>query len=215
MSRLKQAWKIIKQNPAAVLCIPLAYSVLEYSLTKYMTPYFSQMSLGSLLGPDFLKVIFGMLGFEVLRLIFITGFFPMVLIALDGGEVSVSSFKLFMTKKRFLNMLVLEAIVLPVFFAGLVLLVVPGVIWYLVTVMSYFMVAGNNNINVVDSISKSINVTKGFRWAILAYVMAFFILSMVSSMIPFFVVILDTVLVTFFYVVLALIYRECMNKNVQ
>jgi len=214
MSRIKQAWGIIKQNLAALLGLALAYSVLEYGITKAMMPYFSQMSLGSLLGPNFFKVFLGMLGFEVLRLIFITGFFPMVLVALDGGQISVSSFKLFMTKKRLLNMLILEAIVLPVFFAGLVLLVVPGVIWFLVTVMAYFMVAGDENVNVLDTISKSINVTKGFRWLILGYVTIYFILSMISSMIPFFVVVFDTILITFFYVILALIYKECMNKNV-
>jgi hypothetical protein len=180
-----------------------------------MAPYFSQMSLGSLVGPNFVRVIFSLLAFEVLRLIFITGFFPMILIALDGGDVSVSSFKLFMTKKRLLNMMVLEAIVLPVFVAGLVLLIVPGVIWFLVTVMSYYIVAGDENVNVLDSISKSIGITKGFRWLILGYVMVYFILAMISSLIPYFVVVFDTILMTFFYVVLALIYRECMNKNVQ
>ena len=215
MSRLKQAWGIIKQNPAALLGLALAYSVLEYSLTKSMAPHFAEMSLGSLLGPNFTTVLSGMLGFEVLRLIFVTGFFPMILIALDGGEISVSSFKLFMTKKRFLNMLVLEAIVLPVFFAGLVLLVIPGLIWFIVTIMAYFMVAGDEKVNVLDSIARSIDVTKGFRLIILGYVTVYFILSMISSMIPYFVVVLDTILMTFFYVLLALIYRECMNKNVQ
>lgn len=214
MYRIKQAWDIIKKNLAALLGLALAYSVLEYGLTKAMLPYFSQMSLGSLLGPNFLPVIFGMLGFEALRLIFITGFFPMVLIALDGGEISVSSFKLFMTKKRFLNMLILEAIVLPVFFAGLILLVVPGLIWFLVTVMAYFIVAGDENVNVLDSISRSIEVTKGFRWIILGYVAVYFVFAIISSMIPFFVVIFDTILITFFYVILALIYRECLSKNV-
>lgn len=215
MSRIKQAWDIIKKNAAALLCIALAYSVLEYSLTKAMAPYFSEMSLGSLIGPNFLKVIFGMLGFEVLRLIFITGFFPMVLIALDGGDINVSSFKLFMTKKRFLNMLVLEAIVLPVFLAGLVLLVVPGVIWFLFTIMAYFIVAGSEKVNVLDAISKSIDITKGFRWLILGYVVIYFILAMISSMIPYLVIVFDTILITFFYVILALVYRECMDKNVQ
>ncbi len=215
MSKIKQAWGIIKKNAAALFCIALAYSVLEYGLTKAMTPYFSEMSLGSLIGPHFLKIIFGMLGFEVLRLIFITGFFPMVLVALDGGDINVSSFKLFMTKKRFLNMLILESIVLPVFLAGLVLLVIPGVIWFLFTVMAYFIVAGGEKVNVLDAIAKIIEITKGFRWLILGYVVIYFVLAMISSMIPYLVVVFDTILITFFYVILALIYRECMNKNVQ
>jgi len=214
MSRIKQAWGIIKQNPAPLLGITLAYSVLEFSLTKVMTPHFSNISLGSFFGSDFYTILLGVLGYEVLRLIFITGFFPMVLIALEGGEISVSSFKLFMTKKRLMNMLILDAIVLPILFAGLILLIVPGVIWFIVSIMAYFMVAGDENTNILDSISKSITITKGFRWPILGYLVVYFVLSMISSMIPYFVVIFDTLLSALFYLILALIYRECMNKNV-
>jgi uncharacterized membrane protein len=214
MSRIKQAWAIIRQNPAPLLGITLAYSVIEFSLTKVMTPHFSTISLGTFFGPDFFTILLGMLGFEVLRLIFITGFFPMVLIALDGGEISVSSFKLFMTKKRLMNMLILDAVVLPVLFAGLILLIVPGVIWFIVSIMAYFIVAGDENAGILDSVSKSITITKGFRWIILGYLTVYFLLSMISTMIPYFVVLLDTLLSALFYLVLALIYRECMNKNV-
>jgi hypothetical protein len=214
MSRIKQAWDIIKHNPAPLLGITLAYSVLEFSLTKAMTPHFSTISLGSFFGPDFFTILLGVLGFEVLRLVFITGFFPMILIALDGGEISVSSFKLFMTRKRLLNMLILDAVVLPVFFAGLILLVVPGVVWFIMSIMAYFMVAGDENASILASVSKSLEITKGFRWIILGYLSIYFVLSMISSMIPYLVVLFDTLLSTLFYLVLALIYRECMNKNV-
>jgi len=214
MLRIKQAWNIIKTNVAPLLSIVLAYSVLEYGLTKVMTPYFANLSLESFYGRDFLRILLGILGFEAMRLIFITGFLPMTLIALDGGEISVSSFKLFMTKKKLLNMLMLDAVVLPVFFAGLILLVVPGVVWFVFSIMAYFIIAGDENVGVLDAISKSISITKGFRWLILGYLVAYFILSMISSLIPVFVVVFDTIFGTFFYVILALIYRECMSKNV-
>ncbi len=214
MSRIKQAWDIIKRNPAPLLGITLAYSVIEFSLTKFMTPYFANISIGSFFGPNFFTILSGMLGYEVLRLIFITGFFPMVLIALDGGDINVSSFKLFMTKKRLINMLILDAVVLPVLFAGLILLIVPGVVWFIVSIMAYFIVAGDENVNILDSVSKSISVTKGFRWIIFAYLAIYFVLSMLFSMIPYLVVLLDTLLSALFYLVLALTYRECMSKNV-
>ena len=214
MSRFKQAWSIIKANPAPLLGLALAYSVLEYGLTKLMVPYFASFSLDSIMQGDFYTIFFGMLGFELIRLIFVTGFLPMILIALDGGEISVSSFKLFMTKKKLMNMLVLEAIILPILIAGVILLIVPGIVWFIFTVMAYFIVVGDDNVNILDSISKSIDVTKGSRWAIFGYLCIYFALSMIASMIPFFVIILDTVFVTFFYVILALIYRECMARNV-
>jgi len=211
MAKLKQAWGVIKQNPASLLGLALAYSVLEYEfLTKPLLPYLSSSSFLSFFMAEYLKLSI----WFIFLLLFLTGFLPMVLIAIDGGTIKVASFKPFITANRIFNMLALIAVWSPVFIAGSIL-AIGGIIWSGFTIMAFFLISGDERTGTLNAISKSISITKGYRLKIMFYLLFYSIFSFLALFTPpYLAVVIDAFVVAFLYVTLALIYRECMNKNV-
>ncbi|MCX6113273.1 MAG: hypothetical protein NTY22_08365 [Proteobacteria bacterium] len=213
MDRIKAAIEIVKKNYIPLMAIALAYSLLELGIMKVISPYMGSHSITSIFSGGVYIVIFALVIFELIRITFLTGFLPMVLAAVSGQEISISSFKGFLTKKRFFNVLILEIVVLPIFVAGLVLLIIPGVYWFVVTIVAYFIVVEHQEKGTLDSISASISSTKGYGWWIFLYICVFSMISFFASLIPVVSVITDTLLTPTLYVALALIYRECYKEN--
>lgn len=210
MDRLKQAWVVIRANLVPLTCIALAYSFLDYSISNMMKPYFSNMSLATIRELDFLLVI--ILSW-LLRVFFLTGFLPMVLVALDGGNLNVASFALFLNRKRLFNMFKLELVVVPIMIAGFFLLFIPGFIWIILVSMSYFIMAGDPSSKVLDSVSNSLKITSGFRLTLAVCIFLYGVLSFLSSLVPYLPPLLNTIFVVFYYVLLSLIYRDCVAKH--
>jgi hypothetical protein len=213
MERIKTAIKIVKKNYIPLMSIALAYSVLEMGIMKVISPYMGSHSIMSIFSGGVFTVIFALLFFELIRIIFLVGFLPMTVSAVQGKVVNIRSFRTFLTKERFTRMLLLELVVIPVFVVGLVLLVVPGVYWFVVTILAYFMVAEKKEMGPLDAISKSISAVKGYGWWILLYVFTYSMISFFASLVPVLSVITDTLLTPVLYVALALIYRESLKKN--
>lgn len=212
---VKNAFDILKKYPVPLLAIPFAYSVLELGLMKLIGPDLAVNSVTTLFSKGLFSVGFVLVLYEAVRIMFVAGYLSMILVVVDGGDIDISSFKLFLTKKRLLNVLSLEAVVLPVFAAGLLLLVLPGIYWFVVTIMAYFMVVSSEDIGTFDAISRSITITKGFRLIIFGYSIAYTVILLLASMQSVVSIAVDTFLTPIFYLVLALLYRESTNKHAQ
>ena len=87
--------------------------------------------------------------------------------------------------------------------------------WFVATIMAYFMVVESEDAGVLDSISRSISITKGFKLIILSYSVIYMLITLISSSIPIISVIVDTFATPMFYIILALIYKECMVKDAE
>lgn len=213
MDRIKAAVEIVKKNYIPLMAIALAYSVLELGIMKFLSPVMGTQSITGIFNSGAYTVILALLGFEFIRIIFLTGFIPMILIAVEGEKISVASFKNFITRKKIMNILLLELVVLPIFMIGLVLLVVPGVYWFVVTLISYFIVSEKEDAGILDSISKSVSMTKSYGWWIFIYVFIYTVISFFASMVPVLSIIVDTLFVPVLYTLIALIYKECSKTD--
>ncbi|MEI6092945.1 MAG: hypothetical protein WCQ47_04595 [bacterium] len=213
MDRVKTAVDIVKKNCIPLMSIALAYSVIELGIMKILSPVMGTQSITGILNSGSSMMILALLGFEFARIIFLAGFIPMILLAVNGEKLSVISFKKFITKKKVQNILLLELVIIPIFVLGLVLLVVPGVYWFVITLISYFIISEKENAGVLDSISKSISMTKGYGWLIFVYIFIYTVVSFFASMLPVISVITDTLLVPVLYVLIAIIYKECSKTN--
>ena len=213
MDKIKAAVEIVKKNYIPLMAIALAYSILDLGLMRMISPYMATHSITSIFSGGVYIVIVALIAFEFIRVMFLAGFLPMVLACVDGNKIDIASFKSFLTRKRFIRILTLEVIFVPIFIVGLMLLVIPGIYWFVVTILAYFLVSENQENGVLDSISGSISMTKGYGWWILLYVSVFGLVSFFASMVPAISVITDTLLTPTLYVALALIYRECYKKN--
>ena len=213
MDRIKAAVEIVKNNYIPLMSIALAYSILDLGLMRMISPYMATHSITSIFSGGVYIVIVALIAFEILRVIFLAGFLPMVIDAAKGNKIAITSFKSFLTKKRFLRILVLELVFIPIFIAGLMLLIVPGIYWFVITILAYFIITERQEKGIFDSISKSISITKGYGWWILLYVCVFALVSFFASLVPVISVITDTLLTPTLYVALALMYRECYKEN--
>ena len=213
MDRIKAAVEIVKNNYIPLMSIALAYSILDLGLMRMISPYMATHSITSIFSDGVYIVIVALISFEILRVIFLAGFLPMVLAATEGNKITIASFKSFLTKKRFFRILSLELIFIPIFIAGLMLLIVPGIYWFVITILAYFIITERQEKGIFDSISKSISITKGYGWWILLYVCVFALVSFFASLVPVISVITDTLLTPTLYVALALMYRECYKEN--
>ena len=209
---IKASIVIVKKNYIALLAIALAYSILEMGIMKIITPYMGSHSIMSIFSEGIYKVIGALFVFEIIRIIFLAGFIPMTIAAVRGQDINIGSFREFVTMKRFMNVLAMETIVIPIFIVGLVLLVIPGVYWFVITVLAYFIVTDKLETGTFEALSKSISITKGYAWLIVACVCTYTLISFFTSLIPVVSVVVDTMLTPLLYVILALIYKECEGK---
>jgi uncharacterized membrane protein len=115
----------------------------------------------------------------------------MILASVFAGEkdsttnkVPLQFFKQNLNKKNIFNMLSLELIVVPILMVGIILLVVPGVFWFIITAFSYFILVSSKDGSAFDAVSKSIELTKGVRLKILAYLAIYSLVSFFGSITP-------------------------------
>ncbi|MFH1223022.1 MAG: hypothetical protein V1647_01605 [Pseudomonadota bacterium] len=215
MERVKTAFGILKGSLIPLLAIPFAYSVLEQGMMRLVGRDLSINSISGLFSGGFYSVGAVLILYELVRVIFITGYFGMILVVIDGGDINISSFKLFLTRRKLLNILALEAVVIPILAAGCLLLIVPGIYWFVITIMAYFMVIASEDTGTFEAIARSVEVTGGMRWTIFTYSFLYFLLILIASIQPVLSIIFETFFTPLFYIVLALLYRECVNKHVQ
>lgn len=219
MEKIKKAFNTIIANPVPILGITLAFSVLEVSLFKMLTPYISTGSVSSLFSGGALGLALVLALYWMIRIIFLTGFIPMILssVFVSGKDVIAKKiplqfFKQNLNKKNMLNMLSLELIVIPILMVGIILLVVPGVFWFIITAFSYFILVSSKDGSAFDAVSKSIELTKGVRLKILAYLAIYLLVSFFGSITPVVISILvETFIKAMLYVILALIYKERLD----
>ena len=221
MEKIKNAYRVIANNPLPILGITLAFSVLEVSLFKMLAPYMSTGSVSSIFSGGALGLALILALYWVVRIVFLTGFVPMILASvfvnekdLSTKKVPIQFFKQNLHRKNLFSMLSLELIVVPILLVGLILLVVPGIFWFIITAFSYFILVSGKDISCFDAVSKSIELTKGVRLKILAYLAIYAAVSFLGSITPVLVsMLLETFIKAMLYIILALIYKERLDKN--
>jgi hypothetical protein len=222
MKKIKEAFNIIINNPVPLLGIALAFSVLELGLFKMLTPYISTGSLSGVFSSGALGLALVLVLYWLIRIIFLTGFIPMILASVFVSDkdavtkkIPIQFFKQNLNKKNLFNMLGLELIVVPIMLVGIILLVVPGVFWFIITAFSYFILVSSKGSSGFDAVSKSIELTKGIRLKILAYLAIYAAISFLGSITPMILsMLVETFIKAMLYVILALIYKERLEKNV-
>jgi len=212
MNRVKSAFEIVKKYPIPLFAIPFAYSALELGFfTKYMVAHGIMTNPMVLFAGDKVDVqsISLILLSMLFSAIFATGYIPMILIAVDGGQLGLSSFKIFLTGRRLWKIILLSLIVFP-------LSVLTLSYGFIITVMAYPIIVSSSEAKVVESIKRSIVITEGSRFKIFCYMFVYCVLEFLIFNVPvIFAVVMDMILTPLFYIVLALLYRECMNKHAQ
>ncbi|MBN1115062.1 MAG: hypothetical protein JXA66_06945 [Oligoflexia bacterium] len=210
---IKQAYEIIKRNPLPLLLIPLAYSIIEMNFMKLIAPYLATNSIATAFTAQASYIGFGLILFELVRVVFLAGFIPVIISNTGGDNPTLKTFRDNLTKNGLLRMLGLEAIVIPILIAGLMLLIVPGVIWFIFSIFSYFVLVNEKEISVLDCVGKGISKSAGYRMKILGYSVLFGIVSMIAQIVPVISIIVDTIATPFFYTILAMMFREANLKQ--
>ena len=207
---LKEAVQDIKQNPTPFFAIALAYACIELFFLKMLGPTLGSTSVGALFTSA--SIGFGLIAYELARIVFITGFFKMLLLNKEGQKVNIVTFKISINSLSFKRMLMLEAVVMPIMIAGLMLLFVPGIFWYVIIIFAYFLVVDSNS-KIFDCITNSIELSKGYRLPILGYTAIYVIISFVGSLHSAMSLIFDTISSPLYYATLVVIYKTAKQNK--
>jgi hypothetical protein len=210
--RLKEGMREFKKNPLPLLLMVLAYGVIELfffesSLKDLME---SAGSTGSvvvaLLKSPLIIIKFTI--YEVVRVVFLIGFISTMLLMVEGKRVGLMNFPKFITKKRFLRIVMLECVIVPIMFAGGMLLILPGLVWIALTVFSYFIILKKENTQILDSVTQSIAMTKGVRTELFTLCIAYSIFGLVALVLPVFYLVMDMFLTPLLGLVLTNMFKE-------
>jgi uncharacterized membrane protein len=213
-AKLKESLKYIKKYPAAILLIPLAYSVLEYGLMLNLRPSdLATSSISSILSEGFSQIGIYFIVFEILRIVFTAGYLSIILDVVNGKDINVSLFRTYMTRSRLKRVLLVELVVIPVFIAGMMLFILPGVFWFVITIFSYYIVLDRKDEGILNSISLSMTLTKGYRWGLFAVLLAYSLIYFISSVLPLVSVLIDAFITSVFSILIGLYYKESSTNN--
>lgn len=207
--RFKETIVLLKGNPIPFLAIAFAYSALEMGIMRHLMPMLATHSMKMELSVSFILFILEITLYEFLRLIFITGFFSMILLLVNSQTVTVSDFRTFITKKKVWRILLVEAIIIPIAIAGSLLLILPGIIWCVLTLFSYFLVLKRDDIGILDAVGRSVKMTAGVRTELFTVCMVYGIFSFIPLLFPFMLaLVIDTLFVPVLYILIALMFKE-------
>ena len=136
IERVKKAFLVVKKNWAPLLGLALAYEAVDISFMKVVGPTISSGGL------DLFYVFLFIVMWQV-RVLFLCGYVPMVMNSLAGKKIALADYKTYLTGRRFVSFLFLDAIVMLVTIAGMFLLIVPGIYWAIVSSLSFFILASS------------------------------------------------------------------------
>ena len=202
IERVKKASHLIKKNWAPLLGLTLAYQAIDLGFMKVMGPVVSSGGLSSYYA--FLFIVMWLV-----RVLFICGYVPMVVSCISGKKIMLSNYRSYLTRDRFLSFLFLDAIVMVVMIAGLLLLIVPGIYWAVVSSFSYFMVLSSDGpTDVIKTVTGSIEKTVGKRWQIFGYQAIYFVILFLAALHPLASLTVGVLATSLYWVILGLIFKE-------
>jgi len=132
-----------------------------------------------------------------------------VMSSLGGKKIALADYKSYLTGSRFVSFLFLDAIIMLVTIAGMLLLIVPGIYWAIISSFSYFIIASSDgHADVFKSITDSINMTVGKKWQIFGYQAIYLALILVSALHPLISLTVGVLATSLYWVVIGLIFKE-------
>ncbi len=204
IERTKKALVMIKDNWAPLLSIALAYQAVDLSFMKMVAP---SVSVGEI---SFFYVLLFILMW-LIRVLFLCGYLPMVMDCVKGKKISLADFAGNLTRPRYFSLLFIEAIVIIVMIAGMLLLIAPGIYWAVISSLAYFIVASSSGYSdVFKSITDSIELTKGKRWHILGYQVIYFSMLLLASLSPILSLTLGVFVTALYWIIMGLVYKESL-----
>jgi len=191
---------IYKNNFKLIFIPTLIYSSISVYFMHLLTPYMAKTDIMSAFSVYFKEVGLIMILNELLRVSFLTIFIKIIINIIDGSKIE--NFYHLFSFKTFKKFIVLDFFILIIAIAGMMMLIVPGVIWYILAIFSYYIVSNNNDTKILDAISKSITISKGFRLKIFGVLFIYLMFSLLAYIGYFVAVFIDILVipVTYFYI---------------
>jgi len=199
----------IYKNNFIVIFIPtFIYSIFSVSFMHLLTPYMAKTDIMSAFTVSFKEVGLIMILNELLRVLYLTFFIKIILELLNNNKVSLNTIFSFSLFKKFL---LLDLFILVIVIAGMMMLIVPGVIWYILAIFSYFVVAKDDNTKILEAISNSISLSKGFRLKIFVILFIYLIFSLLGYIGYVIAVLIDVIILPLVYFYIGILFNEA-NK---
>ena len=202
METLKKSFEVLKKNWPVLLGLTLAYQAIDISFMKLIGPGLSSGNISFFYALMFLVM-------WLIRVAFLCGYVPLVTNCISGKKVKLSDYKEYVTKDRFISFMYLDAIVMVVLIAGMLLLIVPGIYWSVVSIFAYFILSSSGKSkDVLKSITDSINISSGKKWKIFGYQLLYFTAILLSALHPVVSLTLGVFVTSLYWVTIGTMFKE-------
>lgn len=173
---VKQSWDVVKKNYWSLLKIALV-TLLIACVSPIVTLFLSNAYHSS----DTAVVVAGLvyLVFIIVQLLMTMGCIH-ILVKVSRGEV-ISTNDLFAKNGHFWKYLLASILYTLIIFAGIILFIVPGMIWALKYSMVIYLII-DKDMGVMDAFKESSKMTKGSKGTILIYGWGFALLNLVGML---------------------------------
>lgn len=209
---IKRVFNLYKNNFIPIFIFTIIYSFINVYFMYKLSPYMAKTDIMSAFSTSFYDVGVIIIAQEILRIIFLVGFLGLILRALKADEVNIKTFFTFFNYQRVTKIIKLDLFVIIIAIAGMMLLVIPGVIWFTLVIFSYFIINGNPNIKILNAINISIVISKGYRLKIFFIILIYGVFSLFGTIGIYFSLIFDVIIIPFFYLSLAVLLSDaCKN----
>jgi hypothetical protein len=204
---------LYKNNFLAIFSITFIYSSLSVFFMHSLTPYMAKTDILSAFSIYFYEVGLIMILNQLLRVVFISVFFKLILEIINGNPFKLNQVLSLFSLARFYKLLILEIFIITITIAGMMILIVPGVIWFILVIFSYFIIVDNSNLNILSAINSSIKLSKGFRLKIFLILLVYLIFSLLAYIGIAVAIIIDILIVPFVYFYIAILFKRAKNKD--
>ena len=203
-----------KKNYFTIFLITFLYSLLNIFFMLKLTPYMAGTDIVSAFGTAFYNVGTIIIIQELVRVVFMSVFIGIILNILGGGTPTIKDYKSFFSFPLIGRLIILDFFVIIVAIGGMMLLIVPGIIWFVLVCFSYFLMVLNPKTPILEAIIKSISLTKGYRLNIFLLFMVYGFFSFIETINPYLSIIIDLVIIPGFYFFLGLMFFDLKQREI-
>lgn len=203
-----------KNNFLIIFFITFVYSLLNIFFMLRLTPYMAGTDILSAFGSAFYNVGTIIIIQELVRVIFISMFLGIVLNILSGNRPKISDIRTYFSFPLIKKMIVLDFFIIIVAIGGMMLLIIPGIIWFVLVCFSYFIMVMNPKTPVLEAVNKSVSLTKGYRLKIFFLFIVYGVFSFIETINPYLSVLIDVVVIPGFYFFLGLMFYEIKQRDI-
>lgn len=202
-----------KKNFVTIFFITFIYSLLNIFFMLKLTPYMAGTDIVSAFGTAFYNVGSIIILQELTRVVFMSVFLGIILNILGGGTPTLPDIKNFFSLALIGRMIILDFFIIIVAIGGMMLLIVPGIIWFVLVCFSYFLLVLNPKTPILEAIIKSISFTKGYRLKIFGLFIVYGFFSFIETINPYLSIIIDLIVIPGFYFFLGLMFFSIKQRE--